>query len=367
MHAIIRTTILILFSTLVSSSVYASTGGLSAIVSLAKFVLATYVALFVLLLIWLAVNWSNKATQQMLFFRTFIDTVIIIFGSFCLWVWGALAYKASYGNGLWRALADGYYFFYNIRLLLLAILIMLLAYLLNSWLSSSLRVLRYPLHLFICLLMSMGILMLFDSKISGPATKWFVNAAEVSKIDDPFDYIRWSDYYGIVIDHNSAVSHPKITLAYANRGDKFFKEGQYESAISDYTKAIEADPNSVIGYKKLSWLLSTCIDGRYRDGMRALDITEKAIKLRECRNIKLKDSLVASCADLFNVLSAAYAEVNRFEEATTTQEIAILRLKETRYTSLSYIYTSRLESYKDHKPWREKVVDLHDLPVSGFD
>lgn len=93
----------------------------------------------------------------------------------------------------------------------------------------------------------------------------------------------------------------------------------------------------------LAWLLATCPDDRIRDGKRAVILAEKVVA---------KDRSAAN----MDTLAAAYAEVGSFSQAIRTQEEAISKLsveegidRLTRYSG----YRDRLESYRDHQPWRK--------------
>jgi tetratricopeptide (TPR) repeat protein len=52
--------------------------------------------------------------------------------------------------------------------------------------------------------------------------------------------------------------------AYFNRGNVYFDKGQYDQAISDYTKALEIDPKMVAAY--VSRGLAYKIKGQYEQG-----------------------------------------------------------------------------------------------------
>jgi tetratricopeptide (TPR) repeat protein len=129
---------------------------------------------------------------------------------------------------------------------------------------------------------------------------------------------------------------------YNNRGLTYFKKGQYEKAISAFTKAIEINPLDAEGYNNLAWILATCPDARYRDGTEAAELAQKSV------------DLVLHSQNL-DTLAAAYAEVGKFEHAITTQEKAIAQLKkEGAAKKLIDEFIEHLKSYRKHKPWREK-------------
>ena len=130
-------------------------------------------------------------------------------------------------------------------------------------------------------------------------------------------------------------------MAYYNRGIAYSKKGQYEKAISDYNKAIEINPGDAGPYNDLAWLLATCPDARYRDGVKAVELAQKAVEL-------------SPRASFLDTLASAYAEVGKFEDAIITQEKAITLLKKEGKTEKLVDYMERLNSYKAHKPWRER-------------
>ena len=349
----------LLFTFFLCSSAYSSTG-LGPIASFSAFAVFSNVILAALLLTWIVIHWSNKTTQQNLLFRTVIDAIVIVFGSFSLWFWGRLFYKLTYGDGLWKTVTAGYSFiFYKYRLAIFFIMFALIIYALNKWISSISRIMRYFIHFSLCILLTIGILMVFSTDVAGPVTRLFVNSKELTKIDNSIDYLRWSDLYGLEIDEKSIAASPKYARAYNQIGYHHFYKGEYEKAISDFLKAIDLDPTSVTAYKNISWLLSTCVDQRFRDGLRAIDFIEKAIKERDCINIRKNDLRALTCAESFHVLAAAYAEVGKFAEASTAQKKAISIAKEDGYEALAGSYEKFLESYKNHKPWREKRKRFH--------
>ncbi|MEN6422302.1 MAG: tetratricopeptide repeat protein [Smithella sp.] len=137
-------------------------------------------------------------------------------------------------------------------------------------------------------------------------------------------------------------------------GKRYLQQGNYKEAILCYSKAIELNKTDVSAYIELAWLLSTCVDDKYRDGLRAIDLTEKAITFLECRNIISPNALVLSCGELFGVQAAAYAEVGKYEEAIKLQEKALIMLKNEGYEALSKEHEKYLKSFIEHKPWRHK-------------
>ena len=90
---------------------------------------------------------------------------------------------------------------------------------------------------------------------------------------------------------------------------------------------------------ELAWLLATCPDETIRDGVEAVRLAESYLEEH------------GDYADVIDTLAAAYAEVRRFEDAVVTQQKALSMLKkdDPDFAELQ----AHLESYRNHKPWRE--------------
>ena len=64
-----------------------------------------------------------------------------------------------------------------------------------------------------------------------------------------FAYINKGQYDRAISDYTKAIEiDPKYASIYYNRGIAYDNKGQYDQAISDHTKAIEIDPKLVSAY-----------------------------------------------------------------------------------------------------------------------
>jgi tetratricopeptide (TPR) repeat protein len=63
-----------------------------------------------------------------------------------------------------------------------------------------------------------------------------------------------------------------LAMVYANRGNAWYFSNEYASAIDDYKKAIELDPNFVKGYYNLA-----CMESLRKNSFKACEWLEKAI------------------------------------------------------------------------------------------
>jgi tetratricopeptide (TPR) repeat protein len=145
-----------------------------------------------------------------------------------------------------------------------------------------------------------------------------------------------------MFDYNMAIElNPKFPAPYYNRGIIYAEKGRHDKAISDFNKAIELDPGFAEAYNNQAWLLATCPDERYRNGVKAVEMAEKAI-----------ESAQHVTANSLDTLAAAYAEAGRFQDAIATQTRQINMLKEQGKTNEIAKSIERIEHYKAHKPWR---------------
>jgi hypothetical protein len=167
------------------------------------------------------------------------------------------------------------------------------------------------------------------------------------KKQTPSDYVTQGDASvrdgqidKAISEYSKAIQiNPEHYYAYTHRGDAYIKKEQYDKAISDYTKAIELDPQNAWAYNNLAWLFATCPDGKYRHGIKAVELAGKAVSIDKKNTYHL------------DTLAAAYAEAGDFENAIKKQEEAITILEEE--TPNTYI--ERLNSFKANKPWRDKL------------
>lgn len=149
------------------------------------------------------------------------------------------------------------------------------------------------------------------------------------------------NYDQAIADFNKALElSPNEAALYDNRGSAWRKKGDYGRAIRDYVRALDADPDFAITYNNLAWLLATCPEPKYRNGIKALKLAQKALEL-------------TPDASTLDTLAAAYAEAGKFKDAVRVME-RILSMVDTGDTEYEPIYRKHLESYKANTPWRTK-------------
>lgn len=154
-------------------------------------------------------------------------------------------------------------------------------------------------------------------------------------------YAKRGLYDMAISDYTKAIElYPTGVGAYSNRGRTYAYKGQYDMAISDFNKAIELYPKDDTHYNNLAWILATCPDAKYRNGVEALKLANKAVEIK-------------SVAINLDTLAAAYAEMGNFEDAIKILEQAIYQLKKNGEEEKLTELMERLNYYKDNEPWRE--------------
>lgn len=137
---------------------------------------------------------------------------------------------------------------------------------------------------------------------------------------------------------------PKSSTAYSRRATCHYGLGDYRQALADYEKAIAIEPDLLEACNGLSWVLATAPASGIRNGIMAVEYAEKAL------------SLAGQSASFIHMdtLAAAYAEAGRFADAIAMQSKAISLIpKDYEATEIAQ-FKARLQSYKEHKPWREQ-------------
>ena len=90
-------------------------------------------------------------------------------------------------------------------------------------------------------------------------------------------------------------------------GTALIQQGDVKEAIQQWQEALAMEPENGNAASNLAWVFATCPDGSIRDGGRAVELAEKALRISG-----------GKVPMIFHILSAAYAENGRFSEAIET-------------------------------------------------
>ena len=165
-----------------------------------------------------------------------------------------------------------------------------------------------------------------------------------TELRDDLDYNKLGIAYAKKGQYDRAISNfskalemnPRDIRAYRNRGHAYAEKGQYDQAISDYTKALEMNPRDARAYNSLGWIFAAAREPRFRNGKKAVELSLKACELSDWKN-----------GEYLDTLAAAYARMGAFENAVEWQEKALGSVELDKAIEAQ----QRLRMYQDRKPW----------------
>lgn len=144
-------------------------------------------------------------------------------------------------------------------------------------------------------------------------------------------------YDRAISDFTKAIEiSPRYNKAYNNRGIVYRRKGQYDQAVSDFNKAIEINPLDAEAYNNMAWLFATAKAPAFRNGKRAVELALKACELSDWNK-----------AEYLDTLAAGYARAGDFDKAVKCQEKALEQSKPAGPPE----FQERLHFYREHKPW----------------
>jgi tetratricopeptide (TPR) repeat protein len=119
--------------------------------------------------------------------------------------------------------------------------------------------------------------------------------------------------------------------------------GREREAVTEYRRAVDAQPSSIEGLNNLAWILATSGDDSVRNGPDAVRFAEKA-----CQATNNKDPMT------MGTLAAAYAEAGRFADAIATAERGAEIATAAGNMQYASINRQLLELYRAGKAYHEK-------------
>jgi tetratricopeptide (TPR) repeat protein len=189
-------------------------------------------------------------------------------------------------------------------------------------------------------------------------------------------WYKKGDYDRAVADYTKVIEiEPRQVFAYTCRGNAWYKKGDYDKAIADFTTFIEIEPRQPFAYNNRgnAWGKKGDYEKAIADFTKAIEVDPQhtsaynslAWLFATCPDDRYRDGtqaveLAEKAVELdeaisrLDTLAAAYAEAGRFQDAIQTQEQAIAKLKQAGGTKYLAEFEQHLESYKDGKPWREQ-------------
>jgi tetratricopeptide (TPR) repeat protein len=135
---------------------------------------------------------------------------------------------------------------------------------------------------------------------------------------------------------------PDYTAAHGNLGEAYAARGQRALAAQQFALAVAAAPDNPFLLDRLGWLLATSPEDGIRNGVRAVEVAERAVAVTGRQDTMSLDTL-----------SAAYAEVGRFDDAVAAVREALALAERQGNQSTVPDLTARLSLFQSHQKFRE--------------
>jgi tetratricopeptide (TPR) repeat protein len=133
-------------------------------------------------------------------------------------------------------------------------------------------------------------------------------------------------------------------------GDAFYYlRGNPSAALAEWRQVLRLRPDYLTVLNQTAWLLATNPDASIRNGVEAVELAQRAVRLSGGRE-----------PDVLGTLAAAYAEAGRFSEAVETSHRAVAQATQQQTEPLAKTLKARIELYEKRIPFR--IAALQPLP-----
>ena len=117
--------------------------------------------------------------------------------------------------------------------------------------------------------------------------------------------------------------------------------GRVEEAIAQYQKALKTNPNDALACNNLAWIRATHPDPRFRDGLQAVTLAQRAV------------GRLPNDPGLLETLAAAYAEAGRFPEALQAARQGLALAQQENKNAVAESLEAGIRLYEAGTPFRE--------------
>ena len=145
-----------------------------------------------------------------------------------------------------------------------------------------------------------------------------------------------------IADLETAIQiQPNDADAHTCLGNALLQQGSLKEAIAQYEDASALAPNDPHSRNNIAWVLGTSSDASVRDGAKAVEFAQQAVRLSDSRDPKF-----------IRTLAAAYAESGRFAEAVTTAKQAVMIATMQGKSGLAHVLDEDVRLYRANIPLR---------------
>jgi tetratricopeptide (TPR) repeat protein len=138
--------------------------------------------------------------------------------------------------------------------------------------------------------------------------------------------------------------NPDFFKSYYNIAKILYDQGKISEAIQNYQKALSINSRTPQILFNLSWIYATSGNRKYRNGKKAVNLSEKLCTLTAYQQPLALDAL-----------AAAYAENGNFTKAVDTAQKALGLAMQLGPKELILGLKDRLKLYKAGQPYRQNL------------
>jgi tetratricopeptide (TPR) repeat protein len=128
-------------------------------------------------------------------------------------------------------------------------------------------------------------------------------------------------------------------------GTVLIQQGYVRDAIDQWQQALAIQPDNGNAASNLAWVFATCPEDSIRDGPRAVDLAQKAMRIAG-----------GKIPMIYRVLAAAYAENGRFNDAIEAAERGAELSNSQDNPALASELESNIAFYQSGKPLRDPSI-----------
>jgi tetratricopeptide (TPR) repeat protein len=138
---------------------------------------------------------------------------------------------------------------------------------------------------------------------------------------------------------------PTLKEADAFLGEAYAGQGNLTLAMKHFMSALDALPDNPSMLNRVAWLFATSPQDDIRNGPKAVELAERAVRLTGRKDVIALDTL-----------ASAYAEVERFADAIAAMREALMLAHAQDYKDLIPEFEQRLALYQSGRKMREPAI-----------
>jgi len=128
----------------------------------------------------------------------------------------------------------------------------------------------------------------------------------------------------MVLWQKARATEPKDGRFHTLLADAFLRAGSQQDAIGEYEQAVRNSVGDPLPRNSLAWLLATSSDASLRDGDRAVELANEAVRLSNGKDPNYLRTLAAACAESGRFVEAEQNARRAFQGAELLDNRSLL-------------------------------------------